>query len=716
VHTQPRLSGAAGARAAAASAASAGAAGATTGGAGAVAVRGVGPQLAGRLARLGVHTQSDLLFILPLRYEDRTRVVPIGALQAGTRAVVEGEVLLAEVVFRRRRQLMVRLGDGTGTLTLRFFYFSNAQRAGLARGTRLRCHGEVRRGPLGLEIVHPEYRGVGASGEALPQTLTPIYPATEGITQGRLRGLVRRAFDVTAATALVDYLPRELRAQMKLPELRMALEFLHQPPVGTELATLAAGAHPAQRRLALEELLAHQLSLMALRRATKADNALALKGGAVLQQRFMAQLPFRFTAAQARVLGEINADLALAQPMTRLVQGDVGCGKTAVAAAAAALAIGARAQVALMAPTELLAEQHARTLTQWFKPLDIPVALVTGSMNARARRTALAGLAAGQLPLVVGTHALFQESVEFHSLALAIIDEQHRFGVEQRLLLRQKGREHMPHQLIMTATPIPRTLAMTAYADLDVSLIDELPPGRTPVRTVVVPEERRAEIVARIDETCRAGGQAYWVCALIEESEELRCQAAEESAAALTEALPGVRVGLVHGRLAPTRKEAVMHAFTRGDIQLLVATTVIEVGVDVPNASVMVIDNAERMGLAQLHQLRGRVGRGAQASSCVLLYRAPLSELARARLKVLRESNDGFEIARRDLELRGPGELLGTRQTGLAQLRVADLVRDADLLPQVRAAAERLQREQPQACLGLIARWVGAGEQYGRVG
>jgi ATP-dependent DNA helicase RecG len=677
---------------------------------------GVGPQLASRLARLGVHAQSDLLFILPLRYEDRTRVVPIGALQAGARAVVEGEVLLAEVVFRRRRQLMVRLGDGTGTLTLRFFHFSNAQRAGLARGTRLRCHGEVRRGPLGLEIVHPEYRGVGASGEPLPQTLTPIYPATEGITQGRLRGLVQRAFAATAATALVDYLPRELRAELKLPELRAALEFLHQPPVGTELATLAAGRHPAQRRLALEELLAHQLSLMALRRATKADSALALSGGAGLQQRFTAQLPFRFTAAQARVLGEINADLALAQPMTRLVQGDVGCGKTAVAAAAAALAIGARAQVALMAPTELLAEQHARTLTQWFAPLDIPVALLTGSMNARARRTALAGLAAGQLPLVVGTHALFQESVEFHSLALAIIDEQHRFGVEQRLLLRQKGRGHMPHQLIMTATPIPRTLAMTAYADLDVSVIDELPPGRTPVRTVVVPEERRAEIVARIDETCRAGGQAYWVCALIEESEELRCQAAEESAAALTEALPAVRVGLVHGRLTPARKEAVMHAFARGEIQLLVATTVIEVGVDVPNASVMVIDNAERMGLAQLHQLRGRVGRGAQASSCVLLYRAPLSELARARLKVLRESNDGFEIARRDLELRGPGELLGTRQTGLAQLRVADLIRDADLLPQVRAAAERLQRDQPQACLGLIARWVGAGEQYGRVG
>ena len=679
-------------------------------------LRGVGPMLAERLARLGVHSLGDLLFVLPLRYEDRTRVVPIGALQAGGRAVVEGEVLLAEVVFRRRRQLMVRLGDGTGSLTLRFFHFSNAQRAGLARGTRLRCHGEVRRGPLGLEIVHPEYRGVSATGEPLPQTLTPIYPATKGVTQGRLRGLVQRAFAAIGNTALTDYLPRELRVEMNLPELRAALEFLHQPPVGTELATLATGAHPAQRRLALEELLAHQLSLMALRRAIKADNALALNDRACLQERFLAQLPFRYTAAQTRVLGEINVDLAQAQPMTRLVQGDVGCGKTAVAAAAAALALGAGRQVTLMAPTELLAEQHARTLTQWFTPLGIPVALVTGSMNARARRTALAAIAAGQLPLVVGTHALFQESMEFQSLALAIIDEQHRFGVQQRLLLREKGRGHMPHQLIMTATPIPRTLAMTAYADLDVSVIDELPPGRTPVRTVVVPEERRAEIVARIDETCRAGGQAYWVCALIEESDELRCQAAEESAALLTEALPHLRVGLVHGRLGGARKEAVMQAFSAGEIQLLVATTVIEVGVDVPNASVMVIDNAERMGLAQLHQLRGRVGRGAQSSSCVLLYRAPLSELARARLAVLRETNDGFEIARRDLELRGPGELLGTRQTGLAQLRVADLIRDADLLPQVRAAALRLQRDQPGACLGLIARWVGAGEQYGRVG
>ena len=680
---------------------------------------GVGPALAAKLARLGVHEAADLLFVLPLRYEDRTHIVPLGALQAGAHAVVEGEVLLAEVVFRRRRQLLVRLSDGTGSLTLRFFHFSNTQRAALSRGTRLRCHGEVRRGPLGLEIVHPEYRQLQrqrADDEPLPQTLTPIYPATEGLTQGRLRALVQRAFTASNQTPLIDLLPAELRASMKLIELRAALEFLHQPPVGTALDTLRAGRHPAQRRLALEELLAHQLSLMALRRATKTEGAPALADAAGLEARLLTALPFRMTAAQQRVRGEIDADLTLTQPMTRLIQGDVGCGKTAVAAAAAARAIGSGAQVALMAPTELLAEQHARTLGAWFAPLGIDVVLVTGSQPARARRAALAAIAAGQLPLAVGTHALFQESMQFHSLALAIIDEQHRFGVQQRLLLREKGRGTMPHQLIMTATPIPRTLAMTAYADLDVSVIDELPPGRTPVRTVVIPEERRADVVARIDEACRNGRQAYWVCALIEESEELRCQAAEESASALTEALPQLKVGLVHGRMSGAQKERVMHAFSAGEIQLLVATTVIEVGVDVANASVMVIDNAERMGLAQLHQLRGRVGRGAHESTCVLLYRAPLSEMARARLAALRESNDGFEIAQRDLELRGPGELLGTRQTGLAQLRVADLVRDADLLPQVRAAAARLQSHYPQACAALIARWIGAGEQYGRVG
>jgi ATP-dependent DNA helicase RecG len=508
--------------------AAAGAVGGVAAAGGVVAIRGVGPQLAARLARLGVRTLSDLLFVLPNRYEDRTRVVPIGALQAGTRAVVEGEVLLAEVVFRRRRQLMVRLGDGTGSLTLRFFHFSNAQRAGLARGTRLRCHGEVRRGPLGLEIVHPEYRGISTSGEALPQTLTPIYPATEGVTQGRLRSLVQRAFEATAATALIDYLPRELRAQMHLPELRDALEFLHQPPVGTELATLAAGAHPAQRRLALEELLAHQLSLMALRRATKADNARALTGGSALQQRFLAQLPFRFTAAQARVLGEINHDLVLSQPMTRLVQGDVGCGKTAVAAAAAALALGSGMQVALMAPTELLAEQHARTLTKWFTPLEIPVALVTGSMNARARRTRWRPSRAGSCRWWWARTRCSRRAWNFTRSRWRSSTSSTASAWSSACCCGRRAGGHMPHQLIMTATPIPRTLAMTAYADLDVSVIDELPPGRTPVRTVVVPGERRAEIVARVDEPAAKAGQAYWVCPLIEESEELRCQAAEE--------------------------------------------------------------------------------------------------------------------------------------------------------------------------------------------
>jgi ATP-dependent DNA helicase RecG len=672
--------------------------------------------LADKLARLGVRGGNDILFLLPARYEDRTRLTPIGGLLPGTHAVFEGEVLLAEIVFRRRRQLLVRVGDGSGSITLRFFHFSGAQREGLTRGTRLRCHGEVRRGPLGLEIVHPEYRHLGSEPVPLAQTLTPIYPSTEGLTQGRIRALVQRAFAALAHEPLIDWLPAELHRELALPPLRAALEFLHDPPVGTELGTLASGRHPAQRRLALEELLAHQLSLMALRLATKREDAVPLRDAAGLQARLLRALPFTMTAAQRRVLGEINADIALGAPMTRLVQGDVGCGKTAVAAAAAAAALGDSRQVALMAPTELLAEQHARTLQRWFEPLGIPVVLVTGSMGARARKTALAAIATGQLPLVVGTHALFQESVQFASLALVIIDEQHRFGVQQRLLLREKGAGLVPHQLIMTATPIPRTLAMTAYADLDISLIDELPPGRTPVRTVVVSQERRGQVVERVALACKAGRQAYWVCALIEESEELDAQAAEEAAITLTEALPQLRVGLVHGRLPARQKEATMHAFSRGELQLLVATTVIEVGVDVANATVMVIDNAERMGLAQLHQLRGRVGRGAHESTCVLLYRAPLSELARSRLAALRETNDGFEIARRDLELRGPGELLGTRQTGLAQLRVADLIRDADLLPAVRSAAARLQAGEPQACAALVARWVGAGEQYGRVG
>ncbi|HMD58703.1 MAG TPA: ATP-dependent DNA helicase RecG [Steroidobacteraceae bacterium] len=673
---------------------------------------------AAQLARLGAHDPAGLLFVLPLRYEDRTRIQPIGALLAGTRAQLEGEVQLAEIVYRRRRQLLVRLADGSGSITLRFFYFSNAQRDGLARGTRLRCHGEVRRGPLGLEMIHPEYRRLQDPAEPLPQTLTPVYPLTEGLTQGRLRALVRSALAAWDSAPPAEYLPAELLRPLKLPTLRAALEFVHQPPVGTALAPLAAGRHPAQRRLAFEELLAHQLSLMELRRAIRKELAPPLHDAAGVQQKLLTALPFALTGAQARVLAEVNADLATEQPMARLIQGDVGCGKTVIAAAAAARALGSGAQAALMAPTELLAEQHARALTRWFAPLKLPVVLVTGSLPARQRRSALAAAASGEARLVVGTHALFQESMRFENLAIAIIDEQHRFGVQQRLLLREKGGQlgRLPHQLIMTATPIPRTLAMTAYADLDVSVIDELPPGRTPVRTVIVPEERRADVVARVEEACRNGRQAYWVCALIAESEELDCQAAEEIAAALAEALPAVRVGIVHGRLSGAQKDAAMQAFSAGQIQLLVATTVIEVGVDVANASVMVIENAERMGLAQLHQLRGRVGRGTAESSCVLLYRAPLSAMARARLAAIRQSNDGFEIARRDLELRGPGELLGTRQTGLAQLKVADLIRDADLLGAVRSTATAMMRSYPERIAALTARWIGQAEQYGRVG
>jgi len=660
----------------------------------------------------------DPLFLLPSRYEDRTRVTPIGALLPGMRAVIEGEVQVADVVYRRRRALLVRISDGSGFLNLRFFYFSKSQAEGLARGTRLRCIGEARRGPQGLEMVHPEYRRQGASAEPLDDRLTPIYPLSEGMTQGRVRVAVNRALARMAANPAHDLLPRELVERLHLPTLNEALSFVHHPPVGTSLATLAAGRHPAQRRLAFEELLAHQLAMQQLKARNQQEPAAPLPDGQGLAARFVASLPYALTDAQRRTLVEVEHDLARAQPMARLVQGDVGSGKTVVAAAAAARAVGSGAQAALMAPTELLAEQHFRNLDAWFRPLGITVALLSGSQPARTRRSALEAVASGEVRIAVGTQALFQEGVHFDDLALVIVDEQHRFGVQQRLQLSEKGRRGtlVPHQLIMTATPIPRTLAMTAYADLDVSVIDELPPGRTPVRTVVMGEERRAEVVERIHAACREGRQAYWVCPLIEESEELRAQAAEDTAAQLVEALPGLRIGLVHGRMPARAKDKAMQEFKAGRTQLLVATTVIEVGVDVPNASLMVIENAERMGLAQLHQLRGRVGRGTRESTCVLLYRSPLGELARERLACLRDSNDGFEIARRDLELRGPGELLGTRQTGLAELKVADLVRDADLLRKVREVAEQLLRESDAAVVALRARWIGEAEAYGRVG
>jgi len=681
-------------------------------------LRGVGPALAATLERLGLRTVQDLLFHLPLRYEDRTRVVPIGTLRAGDRGVVEGEIQLTEVVFRRRRSLLCRIADGSGFLTLRFFHFSAAQQEALARGVRLRCFGEVRAGPGGLEIVHPEYRKVapGASPES-GESLTPVYPTTEGVQQGRMRMLTGLALAQLSGDALHDWLPQDVLGGSGLPSLETALRCAHRPPAGADIEALNSGRHPAQRRLAFEELLAHQISLRLLREAATRDESWPLPASTDLVDRCLARLPFRLTRAQERVWAEIAVDMARDHPMLRLVQGDVGSGKTVVAALAALRAVEHGSQAAVMAPTELLAEQHARNFLGWLEPLGIRVGLLTGRLTGRARGAFAAELASGAVQVAVGTHALFQEGVEFDRLALVIVDEQHRFGVHQRMRLREKGRAdgRHPHQLVMTATPIPRTLAMTAYADLDVSVIDELPPGRTPIRTVVLPDTRRDEVTARIDAACRSGRQAYWVCPLIDESEVVRHQAAEETAAALAAALPGVRIGLVHGRMPGTRKDGVMGAFKDGRLDLLVATTVIEVGVDVPNASLMIVENAERMGLAQLHQLRGRVGRGAVESTCVLLYAPPLTPIARERLAVLRDTNDGFEVARRDLELRGPGELLGTRQTGLMQLKVADLSRDADLLPAVQRAADLLLSGPRANIEALLRRWVGEGGRFGKV-
>lgn len=683
-------------------------------------VRGVGPQLAAKLERLDLHTVSDLLFHLPLRYQDRTRISSIGELRAGDTAVVEATVELAEAVIYRRRMLLVRVSDGTGSLTLRFFHFKQPQVETFVRGARLQCYGEVRAGAAGLEMVHPEYRFLrDDDAPAAAATLTPVYPATEGVAQSRLRALAGQALEMIENDhqRLPELLPEDWLREAHMPEIGAALQYVHRPPADAPVDELLAGQHPAQQRLAFEELLAHHLSLRRLREQADRSRAPVIAGEGELAGKFLQALPFKLTHAQQRVSGEIAHDLARPHPMMRLLQGDVGCGKTVVAALAALHCLDAGYQAALMAPTELLAEQHYRNFTAWFTPLGLEPVWLTGRQSAAERKQVLDRIQNGAALLVIGTHALFQREVEFARLALVIIDEQHRFGVHQRLALREKGAhagEH-PHQLIMTATPIPRTLAMTAYADLDVSVIDELPPGRTPVKTVALADTRRAEVVARVRHACRDGRQVYWVCPLIEESDVLQCQAAEDTAAALTDALPELNVGLVHGRMPARLRERAMTHFKAGDLQLLVATTVIEVGVDVPNASLMIIENAERLGLAQLHQLRGRVGRGAVESSCVMLYHAPLSAAARARLAVMRETNDGFEIARRDLELRGPGELLGTRQAGELRLRIADLTRDAPLIPQVQRAAGMLLESRPQHAQALIERWLGDNSRYGEV-
>jgi len=689
-------------------------------------LRGVGAAAAEKLAARGLATIQDLWLHLPLRYEDRTRLTPIRSLQPGVPAQVEGTVEAVERGFRYRPVLRVAIGDESrATMVLRFFHFRAAQAAQFRPGSRLRCYGTPRPGQHGLEIVHPSYRLL-ADGEdaALGDSLDPVYPAVEGVGPATLRRLIGQALDRLPEAAALELLPATMPGLKELPGLRESLLVLHRPAPGEDLAALAAGTHPAQRRLALEELLAHHLSLRRQRLAQQQLVARALDGPGVLAWRLLERLPFALTGAQRRVFEQVRADLAQATPMQRLVQGDVGSGKTVVAALAATLAVERGCQVALAAPTELLAEQHLANLRTWLEPLGIRVAWLAGKVTGKARAAALADVASGQAQVVVGTHALMQEGVAFHDLALVVVDEQHRFGVRQRLALRDKGpvHGHVPHQLVMTATPIPRTLAMTAYADLDVSAIDELPPGRTPVTTVVLSGERRPELVERIRAACAEGRQAYWVCTLIEEQDEaegkpgqgmkLQAQAAERTFEQLSRQLDGLRIGLVHGRMKASQKQATMRAFKDGELDLLVATTVIEVGVDVPRASLMIVENAERLGLAQLHQLRGRVGRGAAASSCVLLYQPPLSQMARQRLDVLRNTADGFVIAEKDLELRGPGELLGTRQTGLAGFRIADLARDAGLLPQVHALADRLLARHPDVADRVVARWIGGAARY----
>ena len=680
-------------------------------------LKGVGPKLAEKLTRLGLHSVQDVLFHLPLRYQDRTRLFPIGGLRPGMEAVVEGEIELADVVYRGRRSLICQVSDGTGHLQLRFFYFSAAQQANLKRGRRLRLFGEVRFGHAGFEMIHPEYEFTdGAQTAKVEENLTPVYPATTGVHQLSLRKLARQAL-ARYRGKIEEWLPPAVLLELQLPTLAEALALVHQPPPHTSVELLAQGKHPAVRRLVFEELLAHHLSLKRLRTRVQTESAPAVAGAGRLVQRLLAQLPFRLTRAQQRVLDEILHDLRQGHPMQRLVQGDVGSGKTIVAACASLSAIESGLQVAVMAPTELLADQHLRNFSGWLEPLGITVVGLSGKLNGRARQGALANIGSGQAAIAVGTQALFQEGLEFADLGLIVVDEQHRFGVHQRLALREKGRvgARRPHQLIMTATPIPRTLAQSLYADLDVSVIDELPPGRKPVETVAMPAARRAEVVSRIRDACTAGRQAYWVCPLIEESETLELETATDTAQALQEALPELRIALIHGRMKPLAKEKIMAVFKRGDIQLLVATTVIEVGVDVPNASLMIVENAERLGLAQLHQLRGRIGRGSAESHCVLLYQPPLSEMARARLAALRETSDGFEIARRDLEMRGPGEMLGTRQAGMPQFHIADLLRDRALLPRVQQVAELLLKEHAANVDPIVRRWIGGAETYGHV-
>ncbi|EKE01980.1 MAG: hypothetical protein ACD_21C00011G0005 [uncultured bacterium] len=681
---------------------------------------GVGPKTADRLAKINIFTAQDLLFHLPLRYEDRTKISPIRCVKIGEYAAVVGVIEAIEIIHHGRARLICKLRDTTGYLQLCFFNFAKQKlQFRLKPGMRLYCYGELRWIGHAPEMVHPEYK-ILASDEEPPtaKTLTPVYPTTDGLSQFVLRNLTTQALNISEKNqALAEYLPDEILEQFRFPDLRSALNFVHKPSPNLDINAITSRDHPARRRLIFEELLAQQLSLLKLRAETQIHSAQPLLWDNALATKFLAGLAFSLTGAQQRVLQEIIKDLAQPKPMLRLLQGDVGCGKTVVAALAIAQTVHQGFQAAIMAPTEILAEQHFKNIAHWLEPLNIKVILLTGKIKGKTRQSTIKNIADGSIQVIVGTHAIFQEKVEFKDLALTIIDEQHRFGVHQRLQLREKGLKNgrYPHQLIMTATPIPRTLAMTIYADLDCSIIDELPKGRASITTIIVSNKRRQEIIEHVRSNCKTNKQAYWVCPLIEESENLQCQAAETLAKDLTARLPELRIGLIHGRMPSAQKEKIMTAFKKHEIDLLVATTVIEVGVDVPNASLMIIENAERLGLVQLHQLRGRIGRGTVASYCTLLYQEPLTQQARQRLLLLRKSNDGFVLARKDLEMRGFGEMLGIKQTGILQMRIADLVSDQHLIPEVQKTASLLMQKYPLVVDQIIQRWLGTKEKYGNI-
>ena len=680
---------------------------------------GIGPQSVKRLEKLGIHSVQDLLFHLPHRYEDRTKIYPIGSLSAGMSVLTSGIVEFTDVLLKGRQSLITRISDQTGYLSLRFFHFSAKQQSNLSPGTLISCFGEVRQGYQGLEIIHPEYKLISSTDNITEKCLTPIYPLTEGLRQATLRKAIKQALSICLEQnhLLTDYLPEQILSQYHYPSLSDALLALHAPKEELNADMLQGGNLPALKRLAFEELLAHHLTLLQTKSAFKKWQAAVFKVEQSKIEPFLNALPFKLTSAQNRVINEVARDCSSNQPMLRLVQGDVGCGKTIIAAYAALLALSSDYQVAIMAPTELLAEQHYTNFSLWFKPYETNIVFLTGQLKGKARKESLESIKSGTAEIIIGTHALFQDCVEFHKLGLIIIDEQHRFGVHQRLALREKGQHHntRPHQLVMTATPIPRTLAMLQYSDLDISIIDELPPGRTPVTTSVIPSERREQVIAKISQWTAKKHQTYWVCTLIEESDVLQCEAAEKTAEYLTQVLPDVRIALVHGRMKAIEKETIMQGFKNHQYDLLVATTVIEVGVDVPNASLMVIENAERLGLSQLHQLRGRVGRGKQESYCLLMYQSPLSDMGRQRLGVLRDTTDGFVIAEKDLALRGPGDVMGTRQTGQMQLKIANLNRDTDLLDHVQDAADIICKQYPATIQPIIDRWLGQTTHYSEV-